>query len=93
MRSVPESIAQWEFRKKTGSGLVARVGFIGAFEEERANAIWHLVSHGIPVRIWGERWGKGWKKWSEVSQEYAPEGGIGRCLWRELYKSYLQLRH
>lgn len=40
------------------------VGFIGAFERERANAIWFLVTNGVPVRVWGEGWGNGWKKWA-----------------------------
>jgi spore maturation protein CgeB len=39
------------------------VGFIGAFEKERAEAIWFLATHGISVRVWGG-WGKGWPKWA-----------------------------
>jgi len=39
------------------------VGFIGAFETARAESLWFLAKSGIQVRIWGEAWGKGWKKW------------------------------
>jgi spore maturation protein CgeB len=39
------------------------VGFIGAFESYRAEAIWFLVCNGIHVRVWGEGWGGGWLKW------------------------------
>lgn len=42
------------------------VGFIGAFEAERASAIWFLVTNGIPVRVWGAGWGKGWKEWAAL---------------------------
>jgi spore maturation protein CgeB len=44
------------------------VGFIGAFERERAEAIWFLVTSGVPVRVWGEGWGRGWKKWEASHQ-------------------------
>lgn len=40
------------------------VGFVGAFEAERAEAIWYLVSHGMPVRVWGP----GWNKWARTHQ-------------------------
>ena len=35
-----------------------QVGFIGAYEVERAQSIHYLASQGIPVRIWGPNWGK-----------------------------------
>lgn len=40
------------------------VGFIGGFEKERADAVWFLVTSGIPVRVWGETWGRGWMAWA-----------------------------
>jgi hypothetical protein len=43
-------------RRRYGGG----VGFIGAFEEERAGAIWFLVTNGIRIRIWGD----GWRRWA-----------------------------
>ncbi len=36
------------------------VGFIGAFEEERAKAMLFLGENGVPVRIWGG----GWERWA-----------------------------
>lgn len=32
------------------------VGFIGTFEQERANSILYLAHHGLPVRVWGDGW-------------------------------------
>ncbi len=40
------------------------IGFIGAFEKERAEAIWFLATHNLSVRVWGEGWGQGWKEWA-----------------------------
>jgi hypothetical protein len=40
------------------------VGFIGSFEEERAEALWFLVTNGIPVRVWGA----GWQIWAKRHQ-------------------------
>jgi hypothetical protein len=47
--------------------LGGAVGFIGGFEKQRADAIWFLVTNGIPVRVWGEGWGRGWfgRGWKE----------------------------
>jgi spore maturation protein CgeB len=47
------------------------VGFIGGFEKERADAIWSLVTGGIPVRVWGETWGSGWVEWAALHQHPA----------------------
>ena len=38
--------------------LGAPVGFIGAFETDRAEAIWFLAENGIRVRVWGGGWGR-----------------------------------
>jgi spore maturation protein CgeB len=37
------------------------VGFIGAFEKDRAQSLHFLASHGVHVRIWGS----GWRRWAE----------------------------
>jgi len=34
----------------------APVGFIGDFEIERAQSMYYLAHHGIPIRIWGPNW-------------------------------------
>lgn len=34
------------------------VGFIGSFEEERANSILYLASKGIDITVWGDGWDK-----------------------------------
>jgi spore maturation protein CgeB len=44
-----------EERKKWG----ADVGFVGTFEEDRAEKMLFLAENGIKVRIWGN----GWKRW------------------------------
>lgn len=38
-----------EERKRLGG----KVGFIGAWEEERCRSILYLAQHGVPVRVWG----------------------------------------
>jgi spore maturation protein CgeB len=37
------------------------IGFIGAYERERAESILYLAMQGFPIRIWGSSWNK--KKW------------------------------
>ena len=32
------------------------VGFIGTYEEERAQSVLYLANHGVKVRIWGDGW-------------------------------------
>jgi len=41
--------------------LGGNVGFIGWFEESRANSLLFIANHGVSVRIWGEGW-TGWAK-------------------------------
>lgn len=33
--------------------LGGKIGFIGAWEEERCRSILYLAKHGIPIRVWG----------------------------------------
>jgi spore maturation protein CgeB len=56
-----------------------QIGFIGTFEEDRAEAIAKLAERGYPVRIWGNGW-SGWgrkhlsvqvENWVLVGEEYA----------------------
>jgi hypothetical protein len=53
-----------EERKELGGA----VGFIGAFERERAGTVLFLARCGIPVRVWGG-WGRGWSRWSAAHRE------------------------
>ncbi|HEV8413715.1 MAG TPA: glycosyltransferase [Bryobacteraceae bacterium] len=63
-------------RRQYGGG----VGFIGAFEEERAAAIWFLVTNGIRIRVWGE----GWSTWAKRHRH--PLLTVeGSCIWGEEY--------
>lgn len=51
-RPVPVNEAdKWKFG--------ADVGFIGTFDQDRAEKMLYLAENGIPIRIWGN----GWKKW------------------------------
>ena len=43
-----------ETKKKFGGG----VGFIGAYEDQRAESILNICKAGIPVRVWGDNWHK-----------------------------------
>jgi hypothetical protein len=44
--------------------LAGEVGFIGAWEEERANSIIYLANNGINIRIWGGG------KWLQYKNKY-----------------------
>ena len=59
--------------------LGSRVGFIGAYEEARAQSMLQLAKAGIEIRIWGP----GWKRGHNLSH---PNLRIeGRALWADEY--------
>ncbi|MBO1223361.1 MAG: glycosyltransferase [Candidatus Scalindua sediminis] len=59
--------------------LGSRVGFIGAYEEARAQSMLQLAKAGIEVRIWGN----GWKRGNRLSH---PNLRIeGRAVWADEY--------
>ncbi len=71
-RPVPPSA---EDRRKFGS----RVGFIGTFEEERAELMLRLAENGMDVRVWGGLWPDPWiGRHPRLRVE-------GRGLWAEDY--------
>ena len=43
----------YELSEEERKRLGGKVGFIGAWEEERCRSILYLTEHGIPVRVWG----------------------------------------
>lgn len=49
-----------EVTGKERERLGSRVGFIGTFEEERAQTMLRLAQAGIEVRVWGNHW-QGWE--------------------------------
>jgi spore maturation protein CgeB len=55
-----------EERKKWG----ADVGFVGTFEEDRAEKMLFLAENGVKVRIWGN----GWKRWIRKHPNLLVEG-------------------
>lgn len=61
-------------RIKYGGG----VGFIGSWEQERANSLYYLARNKIQVRIWGEGWNKCKYKHDNLLVE-------GRPLWASEY--------
>ena len=57
-----------EDREKWG----AEVGFIGTFEQDRAEKMLYLAQHGIKVRIWGNGWEKYLNKHPNLKVENKP---------------------
>jgi spore maturation protein CgeB len=55
------------------------VGFIGAYEYERADSLFFLAQHGVPVRVWGPNW-KEKCKYSHLNLKIE-----GKPLWGEDY--------
>jgi spore maturation protein CgeB len=49
------------------------VGFIGSYEEERAEYIAHLIDNGIPVKIIGDGWTNK-KYWKTIKPHYLSKG-------------------
>ncbi len=43
----------YQLTEKERERLGGKVGFIGAWEEERCRSILYLAKHSIPVRVWG----------------------------------------
>jgi hypothetical protein len=53
------------------------VGFVGAFEEDRAQHILHLEQNGVCVRVLGEtRWLEFWGKHTQMSRPQPPVWGL-----------------
>lgn len=63
--------------------LGGKVGFIGAWEEERCRSILYLAEHGIPVRVWGGG------KWLEYKDRYANLKVEDKGLYSEDYNKAL----
>lgn len=54
----PQTHRPMEVSIKEKEKYGGQVGFIGDYEDERAQYIYYLAQHGIPVRIWGPSWGE-----------------------------------
>lgn len=52
----------YKLSSKERERLGGKVGFIGAWEEERCRSILYLAEHGVPVRVWG---GGMWLKYKD----------------------------
>lgn len=59
--------------------LGGEVGFVGAWEEERAESILYLARHGVSVRVWGPGW-KGHRELNHTALKIEEKG-----LWGEDY--------
>lgn len=59
--------------------LGGEVGFIGMWEKERCDSIIYLATHGIKVRVWGD---KKWQSYKNVSSNLQLED---KCLFSEDY--------
>ena len=65
-------------RRKLGGD----VGFIGAFEKDRAESLLFLAGQGVSLRVWG--WGKGWEHWAKRN----PNSNLrveSRAVWGDEY--------
>jgi hypothetical protein len=65
----PETHYPLQLSQEDARSYGADVGFVGAFEDDRAQHILHLERHGIRVRIAGEdRWQQFWSAHPEMSR-------------------------
>ena len=56
----PRELSEEDYRR-----LGADVGFVGSWEQERADSICYLAKHGIQVRVFGD---KKWQQYKQVSK-------------------------
>lgn len=54
----------YQLTEKERERFGGKIGFIGAWEEERCRSILYLAKHGIPIRVWGGG------KWMEYKGSY-----------------------
>ena len=73
----------YQLTKEERERLGGKVGFIGAWEEERCRSILYLAEHGIPVRVWGGG------KWLEYKDRYANLKIEDKGLYSEDYNKAL----
>ena len=65
-------------REKLGGDI----GFIGSFEEERAEMMYFLAMNGLEVRVWGEGWHRMRQRHAFPDQPAKAETGKSTALWR-----------
>lgn len=73
----------YQLTKEERERLGGKVGFIGAWEEERCRSILYLAEHGIPVRVWGGG------KWLEYKDRYTNLKIEDKGLYSEDYNKAL----
>ncbi|MED9799911.1 MAG: glycosyltransferase [Prevotella sp.] len=73
----------YQLAKEERERLGGKVGFIGAWEEERCRSILYLAEHGIPVRVWGGG------KWLEYKDRYTNLKIEDKGLYSEDYNKAL----
>lgn len=56
-----------------------KVGFIGAWEQERSDSICFLANNGVRIKVWGS------KEWEQIAQAYPNIEFAGRELLDESY--------
>lgn len=70
----------------------ADVGFIGTFEKERAEAIHFLEANGVPVRVWGNGWGKDSPLYGEDYVKAINATKINLCFLRKINRDEITSR-
>jgi hypothetical protein len=70
--------------EKDRQQLGGSVGFIGAYERERAESIAFLAENGISVRVWGGGCERGWNIWAKRHQHTNLQIET-RGVWGDLY--------
>ena len=75
----PHTHRPWQLSDEERPALGGPVGFIGAYERERANSLTYLATHEVAVRVWGG------PSWSRHPWRHPKLHVTARNLWADDY--------